>query len=148
MSSTSDFAFSTYGWVYRTSRDSRKPNTIIRTYKSTEDSKTAHLTLSLEFEPRENQGWTEQDLAVTDVPQDELSVVVGELLPAGYKESVSEEKMRLAKYYALFDPNVHDSIDRSDPINLKAYCSYPSSTSLPRTPGDSNPPRLWINLFS
>ncbi|UPK97831.1 hypothetical protein LCI18_008766 [Fusarium solani-melongenae] len=48
---------------------------------------------------------------IANLDRDELSVVVGELLPAGYKESVSDEKMRSATYSALFDPNVHDSID-------------------------------------
>lgn len=68
MSDTPDFAFSSCGWAYLTGRDGREPNTIIRTHPSTEDSKDAQLTLLLEFEPRENQGWTEKDLEVTDVP--------------------------------------------------------------------------------
>lgn len=55
---------------------------------------------------------------IANIDRDELSVVVGELLPTGYKESVSEEKMRSAKYSALFDPNVHDSIDTAPTVPL------------------------------
>ncbi|KAI8725064.1 hypothetical protein NCS52_00076600 [Fusarium sp. LHS14.1] len=98
--------------------DGREPNTIIRTHKSTEDK-------SSKVGPK-------RDLAVTDVPFDELSVVVGELLPKGHKEDAFEGKINSAKYSTRFDPSVHDFVDMAPAtgiivkqINHTRYSLYP-----------------------
>ncbi|KAM0439700.1 hypothetical protein ACHAPT_000794 [Fusarium lateritium] len=110
MSGSIDYAFSTYGWAYRTGRQDRKHNQIIRTHRTTEDNKNAASTLLIEFELREAQIWTKKDLQVTDVYQEELALVVGELLPAEYCDPTGKD-MQSAKYPRAFDPNVHDSVD-------------------------------------
>ncbi|KAF4976704.1 hypothetical protein FZEAL_6668 [Fusarium zealandicum] len=74
-----DLAFSPHGWAYDTGREGRVKNLVVR-IRNDGPVKTKN-TLSIEVEPRHSQWWTFRELETNNVPEDELVVVVGELLP-------------------------------------------------------------------
>ncbi|KAH7165393.1 hypothetical protein EDB81DRAFT_852290 [Dactylonectria macrodidyma] len=82
MSTPRDFAFSPHGWAYDIGKEDRVPYRVIRIRKDgPADSKKASLTLGIEFESRDEQEWSKMALDTTDVCQNDLVIVVGELLP-------------------------------------------------------------------